>query len=356
MEKHILKKLAWLYVACAMVMPVVVLTGCSDDDDDGGNASAETLSEVSAFTGTDGSTLYLTKVYRGSETYLYIEYDEDNNNIMTSWEDEHYEYELTSESPLQYTDNDDDYTQLYYDFNTNSSGYLKSFKWKTYDDECSCTESFSFSYNSKGQLTKITTRYSDVEYENGDKWTESGGTTIKITWEDDLITEAERSYSWSDSDGCSGESSQTYEYSYGSYTYENATLQYPAGNTEIFEYLVLGTDITNNCPPFLYIGWLGIGPKYLPTSRICSYSYWEDYDGEEDSDEGSYKNSYSYTFNSNGSLYKCGSDYYSYLDDESTEKSLSITEQNETETLKNSHKTRISNRLRNRLRHTSTEE
>ena len=36
MEKHILKKLAWLYMACAMVMPVVVLTGCSDDDDEGG--------------------------------------------------------------------------------------------------------------------------------------------------------------------------------------------------------------------------------------------------------------------------------------------------------------------------------
>ena len=56
MEKHIFKKLAWLYMACTMVMPVVVLTGCSDDDDDELTAKVSDTGDNSDNTDDDSSS------------------------------------------------------------------------------------------------------------------------------------------------------------------------------------------------------------------------------------------------------------------------------------------------------------
>ena len=339
MEKHILKKIAWLYMACAMVMPVVVLTGCSDDDDDddGGNASAETLSEVSAFTGTDGSTLYLTTIYSGSYTEYSIEYDEDG--IMTSWNDD---TKLTSTSPLkyEYDDGEDEGndTETFKNFNTNSSGYLTSYDYEEAEtwsdgDYDKGSASISLSYNSNGQLTKITSSGSYKEYyaDDNETYTESFTTTTTLTWENNLITQAVSTTTWKDSDGDSGTYTETWVYAYDT-EYENATLQYPYYDNEAFDciYYTIPSD-----EPFLFIGWFGKGPEYLPSSYTYSYYYDED----DEVYSGSYNKSFSYTFNSDGSIHYDGRYYYAYQDDV-TEKSLTFTELSDKETTKADSKTK----------------
>ena len=349
MEKHILKKLAWLYMACAMVMPVVVLTGCSDDDDDdddGGNATASSMTEVTGFTGTDGSNLYLTKVYTSSYTVYEIEYE---NNIITSFGLEDEEYELTSTSPLKYvcdwSDDEDDWTFTFYDFNTDNSGYLKSFKWKEVDkdDEGYDYEdviTYSFTYNSDGQCTEMTFSDSEKEKDEGETYTFTETGTATISWENDCITSYYSTDSWTekeDGDTWTGSGTKTYEFSYDS-EYENATLQFPATMSLI--------------SPFSEIGWLGVGSANLPTSLIY---YKENYEDGElyYSSEKNY--TFSYTFNSNGSLKYDGQYYYTYLDDEST-KSLSISEQKDFETIKAERRANRHKHKGHRALHTSAEE
>ena len=278
MEKHILKKLAWLYMACAMVMPVVVLTGCSDDDDDddGGNATASSMTEVTGFTGTDGSNLYLTN-YNESWYGITMVYDEDNNYMLTSFGEDDWMLEITSESPLKYEfsyydeDFDETITETYSNFNTNSSGYLTSLKYSYVDDEedyyWNDYITFSFSYNSKGQLTemKYSETESDKDYEDGWTYSWKETSTTTFTWEDDRITTVYETSDYTEKDSEDGTESGTWDITYTfSYDteYENATLQYPVA---VFE------DIFYYNEPFSFIGWCGIGPAYLPSS----YTYVE---------------------------------------------------------------------------------
>lgn len=275
---------------------------------------------------------------------------------MTSWDDG--DTKLTSTSPLKYEYDDGEDTETFKNFNTNSSGYLTSYDFEYAEtwsdgDYDKGSASVSLSYNSNGQLTKITMSGSDKEYyaDDNETYTDSGTTTTTLTWENNLITQAVSTTTWKDSDGDSGTDTETWVYVYDT-EYENTTLQYPYYTNDAFEciYYTVPSD-----EPFLYIGWFGKGPEYLPSSYTYTYKYYEYYDDddEEYEESGSYNESFSYTFNSDGSIHYDGEYYYAYLDDE-TEKSLSFTELSDNETIKADRKTKRHNHLKHRAKHAAT--
>ena len=274
---------------------------CGDDDDD----VAPGQGTPSSGTGQLSSGLRVTRV--GDYTF---EYDSEGRLTRVS-EGNYYSYKF-SYNPNKiteeyYGDDEESYSVGY-----NSNGYMSSLSYEYVDGDESESGRASFSYDGEGHLIKITTTAKESGYDYDGPYSSFDEGTLNLIWKDGRLTNVVDKYSWKDSDGDSGNETDTWTYDFGNNVLENKYLQFPPSilRSIIEDYDFLG-----------YVGILGNGPKYLPSS--AKYVEVENGDVVE---EHSY--SYSYGFNNDGSLSYCisdGSRYgYSYESQESVRKAPAL--------------------------------
>lgn len=294
----------------AFALPIALFTACDDDDDDEEDATGNSTS-------TEKTHLLTGIYYSGSYIYQF-EYDEDGN--LTSYNDNVVTY-----NPMKIVTSDGD---IYYDFTTNNSGYITGFSIMEEDGDKDNSYVCTMTYDSNNHLTKITGKCS---YE-----TESSVSTTKIeesactviTWNsNNYITKIAQSIECEQKKTIISTSyTSTYTYNYEnattySYneTYYNKTKQYPYSPYRLAPALVYGySGFRPDIEALSLVGLLGIGPIYLPNEHSLSYYNYNSVSDPalayytEDEDEGEITRSFSYSFNSDGTIYKSDGYYYLY--------------------------------------------
>lgn len=295
-----------LCLVAAATMALSIASCSDDDDEDGGGASGADV-EAGAITGTDGSKLYITSAD-------WMRFDYDSNWQLTGWGDDDYYYFNVSYNPLRmegtFLEDYDDTEEsvVFSNFSINDNGYATKFSYSNNGSDSywsySSTATYSFEYNSAGQLTKYVCNGSGKETYEGESYSYSGKLTTNLTWSDGVITKITEE---STEDGYSELATITFDY--GSNQYANPTKQYTNSTMEYLfgDYCAL---------PFL--GYLGVGPTYLPVS--ATYTWVEEEDGETYYYTDTEK--YSYGFNDNGTVnwenWNGDMVYYTYSDGSSS--------------------------------------
>lgn len=296
------------------LMAGVSLASCGgdDDDDSAGSGSAPTTA------GVVNKTLGIRLTGYAGYTYYYAEDGRltriSNGNVIYS-----FSY---SPNKITYTDDgEDEEISVSY----NGSGYitaLSSSSSETEEDE-KWTESSkaSMSYDGSGHLTKVSTSYNDHGTDSdGDSWSESGNATYTYNWSSNRLTTITGSGEDNDEDGKQA-SSATFTYSYENAT-ANPLLQMAPS---IAHYITGDNEYDISLEELLaYAGFFGVGPAELPSSLTYKTS---EYDGQS---TYSGSDSFSYTFNDNGSLATARlqnsthSFSYSYTTNEETDNSTAM--------------------------------
>lgn len=310
-----LGKVKALTLTCIAFVSVSFIS-CGGDDDEG--ASANGSDNAGIITTSDGEKKLLTAV--GGTRF---EYDE-NDKLTGISEQYGNEYEV-SYNPFTITCNGtysyDTQSITISDISINGKGYITSLKevslYQSDDVKEEETTTLSLSYDGSGHITSISGntvyKYSDSE-ETG---TEKASGSYKFTWSSGKLVKI--SGTSSESDG--SKYKVTVDFEYGDNEYPNLSHQFTDS--------MLGDALDDN-GWLAYLGYIGIGGDYLPTS---SYREWEDkYDDEEESGSNTY--TYSYSFNSDGTIssesYKYNSSkswittQYSYIGMESRTSSSTI--------------------------------
>ena len=274
-------------------MVSMAFVSCGDDDDSGSYDVSTVVIETE-----DGDQLLVIGVGN-------LRYDYDSDGVLNYFYDG-YEYDVTN--------NGTTFTHTYDMFDgaatiqltLNGNGYItKSVMEDNVGDEDfseTYKETCNMSYDGSGHLTKVSASYSYAYIDDEEKENYSGSGSWTLTWSDGLLTKFVISESESDY-----KCTETYEYDYGNDTYPNTYCQYaPAVWCESDAVLA----------ELSYIGMIGVGPTYLPST--VEYTETEEEDGDIYSDEGS--NSYKFYFDSDGTIYyqtdaKGSSKYYFYYDD-----------------------------------------
>ena len=263
---------------------MLTFTACSDDGDDNGSSGSDDGSYDSGVAGgqittADGQTIWLT----GIGSYLSFGYY-DEGNLLSFTETDGIKAGFTvSYDPFEIAYYCYDEGGVLSDIEFNSKGYITSL----YDSQCNGTATFS--YNSAGHITKATLQATDWDcvFEND------------FTWEDDLLTRITFTLDATDEEE-SVEALFDYTTSYPNATYQWVPpLVYSCDwyDYELWESL-------------FYLGYLGKGPAYHPTTRSVDYAYYEE--------SGSYSTDYIYLLNDDGTVngYKTASGtkytYFSY--------------------------------------------
>ena len=282
------------------------LASCSDDDDDGG--SDEGNPNAGLIETTAGTTLLLTSVGN-------IDFDYEDGKLVqieTSYFTitvSYYPFTITV------TYDGDNGTMVFSNISVNGNGYITSanfseeYSYEGKYDSYSETGSGSVkcSYDGNGHLTKMTCSASgsgkDVEDDETYSYSSSLSASATLSWSGDLLQNVSCSYNASGKeDGDSWEEEDAEEYDYeNSTSYPNTTYQYTPNTTGGWCDLVIDYDIFY---ALAYLGYFGKGPSYHPVS-VEIEGYWKEFeDGEEtDDDEVDYSLSYSYSLNSDGSVY-----------------------------------------------------
>ena len=281
------KRNYWSLLAIMMVAVLCVgFVSCGDDDDEGGNGGnggnggGKPQSEVSA--------LHVTSACGYNYTY-------DDAGRLESIDDS-YDF---SYNPNKITGEDGDYTVGY-----NNKGFLSSLKGsESYDDyyeRGEYTESATLSYDGSGHLIKIEGSYKDSWYDKEDRknYSYTGKATYTLTWSNNLLQKVSYIDEGKDSDG-PFKDTDTYTLTYDNTAmsdYANKWLQYGFFAGDIFG--ISDVVIT----PLFYVGLLGNGPAYLPSS-MTDEEYDESYeDGDKYTYDYTYNYNYRYTFNGDGSI------------------------------------------------------
>ena len=285
------------------------LASCSDDDDDGG--SDEGNPNAGLIETTAGTTLLLTSVGN-------IDFDYEDGKLVQI---EGSYYTITvSYYPFTITvtddyDDDDNMTLVMSDISVNGNGYITSasiseeysYEDKYYSESETGSGSVKCSYDGNGHLTKMTLSGSgsgkEVEDDETYSYSSSFSASATLSWSGDLLQNVSCSYNASGKeDGDSWEEEEAAEIDYeNSTSYPNTTYQYTPNTTYYWSDLVIEYGIFKS---LAYLGYLGKGPSYHPVSAEIEGYEKEFEDGEEwYSVEDDYSRSYSYSLNSDGSVY-----------------------------------------------------
>ena len=189
----------------------------------------------------------------------------------------------------------------------NGNGYLSSMKISSKEESLSSTENISFSYNGNGHLTKMSMTGNASGMEDGKKQTGTQKITATFSWEGDLLAKVECK-----EEGKSGNNSFSSTDIYA-FTYDRDDREYNYN-----KYCQYTPDLLQwyegdfNMRALFYVGLLGKGPLYLPSS--CDYEYQRVWitNGKKEENSGGNSYSLSYGFNKDGTLSKVYSRYSSY--------------------------------------------
>ncbi|MBR1521120.1 MAG: DUF4595 domain-containing protein [Bacteroidaceae bacterium] len=294
------------FLMAGMVVFAVSTSCSSDDDDDNNGGGSSSKVQAGALAGDDAEANAAVEGVRVSAVGDYrYSYDENGkletitsrngwtleakNNFKMQWEDEYDTGEMSfSISGNRITGISIKYTLVEYGVSISGSG------------------SASFSYNSKGQLTSISTNSSESGNVDGEKYSASAKANSKYTYSsDNRLLSFKYESSGKDDDGNFKETELvTYDYST---SYPNLFYQYTPRQIPgiLFD---LGADDAD-FDMFAYVGLLGKASSYLPSGYTAEWVYEED--GYEDDTE-SYTRSCSYSFNDNGTISQADGKSYSY--------------------------------------------
>lgn len=286
---------------CLMVLGLMVVTSCGgDDDDDIGGGSPNTGAGVL----DHESNLRITKA--GNFGYYYKE----NGSLDYITEDrDRYEF---SYSPNRITyvdgyDNEKNIIDVSYSNGLLSAASVKD-SGSEDGDKWESNSKVEFSYDSNSHLKKITSSYKETGVEDGERYSVSGSASWTFNWKNNLLGSIEMTNK--ESDGWS--STDTYTFIYDKDALDNnhnVHHQWAQSLTFVFDDGYGGYIET----ALALVGLLGRGPLYLPSG--LKYEY-KEYDSDGDSSSGGRDYSFSYGFNSDGSIYRCyalGSyHYFSY--------------------------------------------
>lgn len=255
-------------------------TACSSDDDkDGGdNGSTSWAYPSPTLVDTNGNRVYVSSIGTLEDSYTPFwtySYDEAGNLSVFSCVDEFNA--VVGTSTIVCTDYYDDDNYVIY-VETGSNGLISKMREEWTDDwgsgEVKGTAETSFTYNEEKQLVGMSYQSSQGTY----KYSQ----TISNTWKNGILektTEIEK--------GTNGlTDTNTYTYNYGKQA--NPAKQYP---TCMISPIM---DDEGTLIPLFFMGFIGVGPAYLPTSIDCVYKS-EYYD-----ESWNYK--CDYTFNTNGTI------------------------------------------------------
>lgn len=314
-------------------LSMLTFTACSDDDDDSG--SAEDLVESSYIRGTDGEVYHLVGIGKSSKPYYYYSYDYDDEGYLEGFSDNYewdFDFEVTSYSPFAFSTGDSYEQSSFNSISINGSGYITKFT-ATYteeDDDYEEKLTLSCSY-SGGHLTKISGS-GKVAY---DGYSMSETMTVTLSWSGDYLTQYHY-YAKGSGSGYTAWIDETVKYDYDEKEYYNAAMQY---TPNIFESTMLPEVAYIFPTPLMYIGYFGQGPAYLPEAYSYEGEEYEKEEDDEDDDEYSDEGSYSYVFNSNGTVKSAGGYYFTYEefendtdDDEYAAFRISLAEEENPET------------------------
>lgn len=266
-----MKNLKIMSIMLALTACTLTFTACGDDDDYG---EASTTAGVIK---TDNGSV---RVYQVGTCKFY--YNDKGQLDYCTWGGDKIEF---SYNPGKITSEDGDRE---FDAFYTSEGYLAKVSFSEKNGDKGTAEA---SYDSKGHLISITFNATEVENNYGKRVTYKGTETIKLTWKDDVITKIVEEEKWTGG-GETEYDQDIYEYFYDQ-DIDNSYCQYTANFIYNFdtEFDMLG-----------FVGLFGNGPKKLPTSM------------KETDDDGTVSNTrtFSYYFNSNGTLSYADGEYYYY--------------------------------------------
>lgn len=249
------------WVMSLLLGSAALFTACDDDDE---GASSSTL-QAGVFTGDDSNSYQLYSV--GSTSFSY---DDDGN--LTKINDAE-----VSNNPFKITESDSWCTSVS-NFRFNAQGYISNFDFSLeYSDESTVKGNYSLSYNSIGQVTKISGGESGVDYEDGDQCKWSSSAEFTMTYEDGNLISTKEVIK-SKEDGESYSETDVITFTYGKT--ENIARQYTTGVLDDF-------DFVDDLYKLALIGYMGNASKYLPTK--ISYA------ATEDGETYSSSSTYSYT-------------------------------------------------------------
>lgn len=256
-------------------------TACSDDDDNGG--------------GGGGAGAALPK----SDAMKYREVGGDRFSYDEQGRCTHYGYITVDYDEKTISDGDD---VCHITFNSN--GYITKLTensdsrddedYERGDDYDVEKSEQTVSYNSNGNITKVSVKGSVEGYEDGERYKESGTTTVNYTWKDGNVVKVKYSENY---DGERYE--EEYTFTYGDQDNVTKRYTYAYERTEAFG------------DGYEMMGLLGKGPAKLPTKIV------NEYHDSEDDDSGTDTWNISYRLDELGRVYSENIDgntyYYYYL-------------------------------------------
>ena len=255
-----MKRKNFIWSLSAIMMAAMLsggLVACSSDDDD----------DASDTSGVLDNELGLRVMSVGNYKYTYMD-DGRLDYVM----DRRFKYEF-SYSPNRIDSMDVSYT---------SKGYLKSVSQNTKSNQASA----NYTYDGDGHLTKIT---SSVKGED-----DNYRCDVTLTWKNDLL----RKIVWideyyDDGDTYTDRYTSVFEYDVEK-NVENLFLQFAPS---LMQFSGLGDGEIEEA--LAYVGMLGKGPKYLPSS--CETEVEED-EGDGKVDRRTRTKTFQYGFNIDGAL------------------------------------------------------
>ena len=290
-------------------LPILLLgglslfTACSDDDDE--NGGGQPSAPVIGPSGTN-SGARLTSISTDWGYGYYFQYNEDGTvqRISEGHDEEDEDWIAMTYNPFRMEASDYGFLK---NVSFNDDGYLThlAIEYSESDEEEGWSETgkddMQCTYNSNGNLTKITFtgRYSGKE--DGESYSGQYTGSITYSWIEGNLAKIQSTYNDFE-DGESFRHTETYEFEY-------------SDEVNKFQQYIIGVDdATDFSEYFAPIGWLGKWTKNYPSS--CTVL-----DVEEDS-EGKYEDTYTrswsnFSTTSDGLLsgYKIGGTEYTYTYD-----------------------------------------
>lgn len=282
---------------------------CGDDDDEP-SVSGTPEPQIST---TEGTAVRIYSAPCG------IWFDYDDNGRLTGFSDGEFDFEIQGNKFVCVSE--DSYYEwdhkIRMEFSLNGDGLISYAKGEFLDangdlyyKQSSVVE---ISYNGKKQCTgsKLSGTLETNDEEDTDYYKLEGTETCNYTWQNDNMVKSVQNgkYDWEERNSrgqVTDKGTHNYRYTH-EFEYSdtrNPLLQMPYALAEV---LPVDADLAYEALSML--GLCGVGPAYLPYKR--NY-YGEEWEQGEEPDTRSWTDNYTYSLNSDGTIYKENDQYYSY--------------------------------------------
>lgn len=270
------------------------VTSCGGDDgNDGGGGGGGNPTQAGVLDHETG--LRITKA--GDYQYNYD--SEGRLSSVTKSYASHSDYEFTYNPNRVVFEGGDyqgsvGYTGLGYISQIDATYSFVEGKGQSYEATYSGDLNIKYNYDNVGHVVSMTANNNEKkEAAKGNK-TRQITTTINLTWQNNRLTQAVVVEKENDSEDGVETYTQTWKFNY---TQEDLTQNY----NKHHQWVHSVASVFEDDKALAYVGLLGRGPLYLPSSAVRETI--EEYEGKREVETDNY--TFGYTFNTNGSVNSC---------------------------------------------------